>query len=114
MSKISFEISRTDAATIRAIVKRMLALNDRVNNSGQLNQKVDLGSAMDLEMDLVACHANGTPLDLVKLATADDFNLAHDMLGIRRHLNRITGELDGRFLPRCARSKITTPDAKTT
>lgn len=55
-----------------------------------------------LEMDLVAAHANGCPLDFEKLLEFDAFNFAHDVLGISRHLDRSTGKLE-RFLPRCAK-----------
>lgn len=58
---------------------------------------------MDAEMDVTATHANGCPLDLAKLLAADNFNFAHDVFGIRGHIDRRTGKLDGRFLPRCAR-----------
>jgi hypothetical protein len=56
---------------------------------------------MDVMMDLSAVHAH-TPMDLLALADADDFNLAHDVGGIQRHLDRTTGELGGCFLPRYA------------
>lgn len=55
---------------------------------------------LDIEMDIVACHTNGNPLKLRKLLTADDFNFAHDVLGIRRHLDRKTGKLLHCFVPR--------------
>lgn len=54
---------------------------------------------MDVEMDLAAVHAH-TPLRLGALAAADEFNFAHDIGGIHRHLNRQTGELEDCFLPR--------------
>lgn len=60
---------------------------------------------MDAEMDVTATHANGCPLDLAKLLAADDFNFAHDVFGIRGHIDRRTGKLDGHFLPRCARDR---------
>ena len=55
-------------------------------------------------MDMTACHTS-TPLHLRDLLKADDFNFAHDIFGIRRHMNRTTGELEGFFLPRFARSE---------
>lgn len=58
--------------------------------------------ALDLQMDLAATHANGTPLDFGKLFQAPDDSFGHDVLGIRRHLDRETGKLGGHFLPRCA------------
>ena len=52
-----------------------------------------------LAMDLSATHAK-MPLDFARLLAFDDFSFAHDIYGIRRHLNRTTGELeDYRFNP---------------
>lgn len=56
---------------------------------------------LDVAMDLAAVHHH-TPLRLMELAEADDFNFNHDMYGIRNHLDRETGELR-RFVPRFAR-----------
>lgn len=58
---------------------------------------------VDLEMDLRATNANGMPLDFEKLSNADYYNFAHDILGIRKHLNRNTGKLMRHFVPRCAK-----------
>lgn len=55
---------------------------------------------MDAVMDIEAAHCNGNPLDLSALLTADDFNFAHDVFGIRRHLDRETGKLMDCFSPR--------------
>lgn len=51
-------------------------------------------------MDLIAVHRNIQPLRLEALAEADFFHFAHDIAGIRRHLNRETWELEHCFLPR--------------
>lgn len=59
-------------------------------------------SRMDLLMDLEATHCNGCRLDLSRLLEADDFNFMHDMIGIQKHLNRKTGELEDCFVPRYA------------
>lgn len=56
----------------------------------------------DLVMDLTACHANGCPLDFDAMITAPDFDLIHDILGIRNHLNRRTGKLMNHFWPSMA------------
>lgn len=60
-----------------------------------------------MEMDLAAAHGrNGNdPLDLKAMSEADDFNLAHDVFGIERHMNRDTGRIEGFFLPRFARPR---------
>jgi hypothetical protein len=55
----------------------------------------------DVRMDLEATHAK-MPLRLAELAEAPDFDFAHDMGGIYRHLNRETGELEDFFVPRFA------------
>lgn len=48
------------------------------------------------------------PLNLVELAFNDDIaSVAHDILGIRRHINRDTGQLEGCFIPRFAKSNET-------
>lgn len=56
----------------------------------------------DALMDLTACHANACKLDLADLAAAPDGDFAHDVFGIRNHLNRDTGRLEDCFLPRYA------------
>ena len=57
---------------------------------------------MDILMDVDACHSNGCPLQLQALLDADDFNFAHDVFGIRRNINRQTGQLMNCFWPRYA------------
>lgn len=53
-------------------------------------------------MDVTACHLNGCPLRLPDMLNGPDFDLAHDVVGIVNHIDRKTGKLDGRFLPRYA------------
>lgn len=60
----------------------------------------------DAIMDIEACHCNGMPLQLDKLLAADDFNFAHDVFGIRAHINRSTGSLEGCFVPRYAKPDL--------
>lgn len=90
---VSFDVSDADAALISTIVDRIEAIVEA--QDGVLDR-------LSTQMDLTACHANGCPLDLVKLATADNFNLAHAVFGIARHLDRKTGKLRDRFDPRCS------------
>lgn len=60
---------------------------------------------LEILMDLQAVHYH-TKLDLKGLAEADDFNFAHDIGGIARHLDRKTGKLRDCFVPRfCLRIK---------
>ena len=58
----------------------------------------------DMSMDITATHLNGCPLDLDKLLTFKTQDFMHDIYGIRRHINRATGEMMAHFLPRCAKS----------
>lgn len=75
-----------DTHTIHAIAKRAA---------------VQLGSdLLTTSMDLTACHLHGCALRLTALLEADNFNFAHDVLGIARHIDRETGELRDCFLPR--------------
>lgn len=90
---ISFKVSRPDRDKINRIAKQAVALAQE--------HELEYG-LLECDMDLTACHANGCPLDLAKLEAADDFNLAHDVFGIRRHINRTTGKLEDCFVPRCA------------
>jgi hypothetical protein len=57
---------------------------------------------LDCMMDVETVH-DSIGLDLEALLTADDGNFGHDIGGIRRHLNRITGELEDCFVPRFSR-----------
>lgn len=94
MKTISFECSKSGQRLIVQLAKRAVKLADR--------HGVDY-DFISLDMDLLACHANGNPLDLDKLMAADDFNFAHDVFGIRRHIDRTTGELKDCFVPRCSK-----------
>jgi hypothetical protein len=85
--------NRAEAVIINGMAHRATAMAQSVG----IEYKV-----MDADMDLTACHLNGCPLRLEDMAKADDFNFAHDVLGIRRHLNRETGQLEDCFVPRFA------------
>ncbi|MEG1542932.1 MAG: hypothetical protein RR382_00210 [Tannerellaceae bacterium] len=56
-------------------------------------------------MYLAACHNNGCKLRLDDMLKAKLFDLMHDIIGIRNHINKYTGELDGHFRPRFAQWK---------
>lgn len=54
-------------------------------------------------MDLNACHSNGCPLDFAGLLKADDYEFGHDILDIRKAIDRRTGKLtEDCFMPRFA------------
>ena len=89
---IDFNLTEENVRKIEAIMDRALGLAPHV--------VTDWISVM---MDLAAANGdNGNPpLDLDKLLAFDDFSFLHDVVGIVRHMNRETGKLDGRFMPRC-------------
>jgi hypothetical protein len=93
--EISFDTAPGEALIIRAIAAR--ATSELTVARGH-----DLFSQMDVAMDVTAVHCNGCPLRLEALRDADGFNFAHDVLGIRRHLNRETAQLGDEFTPRYA------------
>lgn len=90
---ISFEISPADSELVDQIVTRGRAIDRAQGHDTTRTHAV---------MDVIATHANGTPLRLADWLAADDFNLAHDWFGIRNCLDRSTGQLTRHFLPRFA------------
>jgi len=92
MSVASFKVSKKELSLVKKIVDRAIAegLEDETGKES-------------LQMDLVACHANGCPLDLEKLLAAPSPHFGHDVLGIRKFIDRTTGQLKGSFDPRCSK-----------
>lgn len=88
---INWNIPKADHDLIVAIAKRAFV---------EFPDYPDTQAA--LMMDLTAAHANGCPLNLHGLLDFASFDFAHDIYGIRRHINRKTGELENSFCPRCA------------
>lgn len=88
---ISFKATREEYVIIGKIAKR----------ADEMARRQNIGyDQRTANMDVTACHANGNRLDLENLLAADDFNFAHDVFGIARHIDRKTGELTGCFVPR--------------
>jgi hypothetical protein len=59
-------------------------------------------AAAQIRCSLVAAHANGCELDLLKLLDCDATSLMHDVGGIHNCVSRETGKIVGMFWPRCA------------
>ncbi len=97
---VKFDIPTEDAQTVRQISER--AVRQARESLQKTHGRVESSMVrmQDWMMDITAVHANGCPLRLRDLLLADDFNFAHDVFGIRRHLDRTTGQLGGHFLPR--------------
>lgn len=55
-----------------------------------------------LDVDLAADHFKMRLSDWLE---ADDFNFAHDFVGIQNHIDRVQKTFDNRFLPRFAGSE---------
>lgn len=91
--EISFETTRRELRIISEIAKRAF-------DELAIARENDPFSRADVAMDVAAVHCNGNPLRLEALRDADQFNFAHDILGIRRNLNRETGKLGNYFTPR--------------
>lgn len=91
---VNFKVgSKEEVMTINKIAHRASAL--------AANHGVEY-DVMTADMDITACHANGCPLDLDGLSAAKDSDFAHDVFGIRRHIDRETGKLGDCFVPRYA------------
>ena len=91
MNEIQWSSNSQELATLTRIAKRardLAAKNGVVYSYG------------DALMDLEACHCNGNRLRLSDLEEADDANFGHDVFGIRRYLDRSTGQLTDCFVPR--------------
>jgi Family of unknown function (DUF6874) len=92
MAILCWEVSREDADLILQCAVRARGLYEK--------QGVSFDT-FECDMDLTACHANGCPMDFAKLLAAPDFDFIHDVAGIRRHINRETGQIENCFMPRC-------------
>lgn len=91
-NQVSFKVDQWTADLIQKCV-------DRTWQSICLHKQ---DKVLALTMDLTAVHANDVKIDFKRLLEADDFNFAHDIVGIQKHLNRETGKLENCFLPRFA------------
>lgn len=92
--QVSFDVSREDRAIIHKIIERVAAL--KVDGKPWVKRS----NLINVEMSIIACHANGCPLRLAELLAADDFNFVHDVGGIDRHVCHETGKMLNCFLPR--------------
>lgn len=88
---IKFRATKSEKAIIAVIAARAVFAAYRVG------VVYDIVTA---SMDITAVHSNGCRLRLQELLDADDFNFAHDVFGIKRHLDRTTGKLQDCFVPR--------------
>lgn len=91
MTDATTTINGNDFRTISKIANRAIDMG--------INSHADkLSLVMDIEYT-----TDETPLDLDRLLAADDFNFAHDIIGIQNYLDRNTKKLVNCFVPRYAR-----------
>ncbi len=90
---VQFTCTKKEAKLIAKIAKRAVEMGTTHGIEVIYDQ---------IEMDITACHCNGCPLDLQKLLDFSDVNFGHDVLGIRRYIDRDNGTLLGQFDPRCS------------
>jgi hypothetical protein len=89
-----FETTPEERKLIQAIAQRA--------HKTALNGKIKY-PVIEAAMDITACHCNGCRLDLQKLLDAPEGDFGHDVLGIRKFIDRTTGEINRKaFQPRCA------------
>ena len=84
------KLKKEDLKPIAAIAKRAVSM------ARELGFDIKYQT---MEMDVSACHITN-PLRLADLLAADDSNFSHDVFGIRKYINRETGELTECFSPR--------------
>jgi hypothetical protein len=97
---LSFASTKSEDVLIRAIANRWMRMLGELAGADFYGVTIE-----DLIMDITACHCNGNALKLQELLDADDFNFAHDVFGINRHLARRTGAMLDCFLPRFAQCR---------
>lgn len=90
-TRISWACSKADTLVCAEIADRAVAMAESIGFNYRKQEAL---------MDVMACHCNGCPLRLSELLAADDANFGHDVFGIRRHIDRETGQLTDCFLPR--------------
>ena len=91
MKILDWKVTKEETLIISAIAERAIRI---AKDAG-----IDY-TKMHVVMDITAVHKNAQKLRLQDLLDADRFNFSYDVFGIRRHLNRQTGELEEFFTPR--------------
>lgn len=92
--------SKADMATIVQLTKRMVALIESYGGVQLARDKgVIVASSMQLGLDVAMVHSR-TPLELNQLLLTSDDDFTHDMTGIARNVDRLTGHLREGFTPR--------------
>lgn len=92
---MKFNASLYELSVMKKIAERMVAMHREITGGDGL-------MVHEVIMDLDAVHSNHVQLNLHELLHAAPSDFAHDVAGIRHHLDRKTGRLTGCFMPRYA------------
>lgn len=99
LNDIRMETTPDEHRLVERIVDRFFDILDR------LDARDPDDDPLSVEMDLLATHLNGNPLDLQAMLDAErDIDLLHDIRGIERHLDRTTGKITRFFSPRFSKT----------
>lgn len=91
MSKIKWNHTNEDEQIVIQIIER-----------ASKDELISKDRALNIKMDILACHLNGNPLDLKKLLNAHRFDFWGDIDGIQRYMDKETGKLTKKFIPICS------------
>lgn len=94
-SLINWNASLEDKKLVTKIAVRAIEMYESIG------VKTTKDTNLEIYMDVLACHCNGTPLDLERLLEAPEQTFVHDIVGIRDCINRRTGKIEKHFLPKC-------------
>lgn len=92
---LNWAVNQNDQDAITSIGYRAEQLSKSLGQRGRA-----LYRRQDAMMDITAVHNNSAPLQLQALLAASDGDFAHDVFGVRQHVDRDTGQLTGFFTPR--------------
>lgn len=96
-------LTKADLDTIGRIAARAAALARRAGTHSTVQVR---GVETDTVIALTLLQPKH-PLRLDALLSAPDFDFAHDVFGILRHIDRATGELGNCFVPRASEPAVT-------
>lgn len=88
LTNINYRVPKPERLLIAAIADRAMRLTNL--------------STLQVEMDLIAAHANSYPLQLATLIEADNREFCLEIMGITQNIDRQTGALLNGFWPRFA------------
>lgn len=95
--RVSFAVKKGEAEIIGKIRDRFVKMR------AAFNMRTTKDEEREILMDLMACHANGSPLNLETLLASDERDFSHDVALVVNNVDRRTGKMPGWFHPRCNR-----------